>query len=52
MSFDEVDFAELVDLIYEAPLDFGLWPDVLHRISRAVNAKGGLLLPGAAPTAV
>jgi hypothetical protein len=52
MSFDEADFAELVDLIYEAPFDFGLWPDVLHRISRAVNANGGLLLPGAAPTAV
>jgi DNA-binding CsgD family transcriptional regulator/PAS domain-containing protein len=52
MSFDEADFNELVDLIYEAPFDFGLWPDVLHRISRSVNAKGGLLLPGAAPTAL
>jgi DNA-binding CsgD family transcriptional regulator/PAS domain-containing protein len=52
MSFAEADFDELVDLIYEAPFDFSLWPDVLHRISRAVNAKGGLLLPGAAPTAL
>jgi DNA-binding CsgD family transcriptional regulator len=52
MSFAESDLHGLIDLIYEAPLDFGLWPEVLHRISRAVNAKGALLVPAAAPTAL
>jgi DNA-binding CsgD family transcriptional regulator len=52
MSDAEAEFDGLIDLIYEAPLDFGLWPEVLHRISRAVNAKGALLEPTAAPTAL
>jgi DNA-binding CsgD family transcriptional regulator/PAS domain-containing protein len=52
VAYTEADFEGLIDLIYEAPLNFGLWPEVLHRISRAANAKGGLLLPAAAPTAL
>lgn len=50
MVFAEADFENLIDLIYEAPLDSGLWPEVLHRFARSVNAKGAILLPLSAPT--
>jgi DNA-binding CsgD family transcriptional regulator len=52
VPYAEAGFDGLIDLIYEAPLNFGLWPEVLHRISRAANVKGELLLPAAAPTAL
>ena len=45
MSFAEADFDGLIDLIYEAPLDFGLWPEVLHRISRAATPRGPFWCP-------
>lgn len=39
------EFLALLDEIYAAAFDQSLWPDVLHRMSHAVGAVGGLIMP-------